>query len=457
MTPPMSLRSHAKAVLALGLPLAGSGLAQVALHVTDTVMVGWYGVEPLAALVLGTSLFIVVFLVGTGFSQAVMPLVATAAARHRDAEVRQTVRMGLWLGGLYALAMLPLFWWSEAVFVRLGQAPATAARAQDYLRIIGPGLVPGLAAAVLRSHLAALGHTRIVLFATIAGAVLNGCLNWLLIFGHWGAPELGVRGAAIATLATQTLAVTILVVYAGRRGPLARFTLFVRFWRADWPIFSRVFRLGWPIGLTALAESGLFVATAIMMGWIGSEALAAHGIAMELASIVFMVHVGLSQAATVRAGWAAAEDDRAELRRGAWMALGLSAAFALVAVAAFLAMPRTLVGLFLAAGDPEAPAIVALGAGLLAMAALFHFADAGQVMALGLLRGLQDTRVPMLIAVVSYWGIGVPASYVIGIRMGQGPVGLWFGMALGLIVAAGLLLARFVSATAERRVLVQVP
>jgi len=439
----MSYPAHARAILALGVPLVGSHLAQMALHVTDTVLMGWYGVDELAALVLGASSFFVIFIAGSGFAQAVMPMVASALGRGDEAQVRRDARMGLWLSILFGLMIYPLFWWSERVFLWLGQAPEVAALAQDFLRIAGWGMVPALLVMVLKSYLAALERTQVVLWVTLAAVGVNLGLAWVLIFGLGPFPELGVRGAAIASLAVQVVTFVALAVYAALLPELRRFHLFQRFWRPDWPALVQVFRLGWPIGITSVSEAGLFQASALMMGWIGTVELAAHGIAMEVASLAFMVHLGLSNAATVRAGRADGAGDAQGLRDGARTAIAMSAIFGLSMVALFLTLPEPIIALFLDASKPEAAGIIAFGTALLAVAALFQMADAMQVMALGLLRGIRDTRVPMIAAAVSYWMIGVPASYVLAFRLGWGGQGLWLGLTLGLLCAAISMMWRF--------------
>ena len=204
-----------------------------------------------------------------------------------------------------------------------------------------------------------------------------------------------------------------------------------------------VFRLGWPIGVTGLAESGLFSATALMMGWIGTVELAAHGITMEVAALSFMVHLGLSNAATVRAGRADGAGDVQGLRDGAKVAIALSLLFGLSMVALFLTLPEPIIALFLDETKPRSGEIIAFGVKLLAMAALFQLADAMQVMALGLLRAIKDTRVPMLAAAFSYWGIGIPAGYFLAFKTGLGGVGLWFGLVIGLLFAAVTMMWRF--------------
>ncbi len=438
-----SVSREGRALLVLGLPIIGSNLAQIAMHITDTVMLGWYSVEALAAVVLGATGFFTLFLVGSGFAWAVMPMAAAANANGEDAEVRRITRMGLWLSLLFAAAAMPVFWFAAPVLRALGQDAGLAAAAQGYLRIAGWGIFPALAVMALKSYLAALERTQFVLWVTVAGAVLNAVLNWALIFGNWGVPELGIRGAAIATLVTQVFTILLVGLYAALLPALRRHALFVRFWRPDWGAFVAVFRLGWPIGLTTLAEAGLFSATALMMGWVGTRELAAHGIAIEIVSAIFMIPLGLSNAATVRAGRAHGMGDLAGLRLVAGTGLGLVLAIAVCAALLFVTVPEPLIGLFLDPSEPERPAILAIGTSLLAVAALFQLADAGQVMALGLLRGVQDARVPMIFAAISYWAVGIPTSYGLGFWAGLGGPGIWAGLVIGLVLAFGLLSVRF--------------
>lgn len=443
MTPQIPTSTHARETLALGLPLAGSSLAQMALHVTDVVMMGWYGVVPLAAVVLGASSFFIVFVLGSGFAKAVMPMVASALAQGDETQVRRDTRMGLWLSIAYGLAVFPIFWAAGPILLALGQKPEVAAIAKGYLFLAGFGMAPALCVTVLQSYLSALGRTQVVLWVTLAAVGLNVAVNWALIFGNWGFPELGANGAAVATLTVQAASLLALGLYAGLLPSLRRFHLFQRFWRADWPALRQVWRLGVPIGLTGLAEGGLFQASALMMGWIGAVELAAHGIALEVAALTFMLHVGLSSAATIRVARFDGRGDRADLRRAAQVALLISLAVALASVALFLAFPEAIIALFLDMEKPDSAAILAYGSVLLIVAALFQLADGMQVMALGLLRGIRDTRVPMVLAAVSYWLIGIPCSYVLAFPLGMGGVGLWLGLVVGLVCASVSLMWRF--------------
>ena len=443
MTRTISTSAHARATLVLGLPLIGSSLAQMALHVVDTVMLGWYGVVALAAGVLGSSTFFILFVLGSGFAKAVLPMVAQSRATGDEVQVRRSARMGLWLSGAFGVAIYPVFWWSEPILLALGQQPDVAAIGQDYLRIVGLGMVPALWVAVLQSWLAALGRTQMVLWVTVAAVGLNIAVNWALIFGNWGFPEMGAAGAAVATLLVQLVSFGVLAPYAALLPGLRPYRLFQRFWRVDRQALRQVFVLGWPIGLTGIAEGGLFHASALMMGWVGTVELAAHGIALEAASVAFMIHVGLSSAATIRVAGFRGTGEARNLRRAAMAALALSLAVAVVVIGAFVTWPESIIGLFLDETKPESGAILGFGVTLLALAALFQLADSMQVMALGLLRGLQDTRVPMALAAVSYWVIGVPASYVLAFPLGFGGVGLWLGLVIGLVAASGSLMMRF--------------
>jgi MATE family multidrug resistance protein len=411
--------------------------------VVDTVIVGWYGVAELAAVVIGGSCFFVVFVLGAGFAQAVMPMVAQALGRGDETEVRRATRMGLWLSIGCGLIAYPLFWWAEPILLAAGQKPEVAALARDFLRIAGLGLAPALLVMTLKSYLAALERTQVVLWLTLGAVFVNGALCYALVFGHWGAPELGVRGAGLASALVQLLTSAALALYAGWLPELRRFHLFQRFWRPDWHAMGLVFRLGWPIGLTGLAESGLFQATALMMGWIGTVQLAAHGIAMQVTALGFMLHLGLSNAATVRTGRFAGAGDWGNLRRGALVAIAISATVGLAQVALYLSYPEPIVGLFIDHANPEAAEIIAFGSLLLAFAAAFQLADAAQVLALGFLRGVHDTRVPMWIASFAYWAVGIPTSWFLAFRAGLGGTGLWLGLVIGLLIASALLMWRF--------------
>jgi len=436
-------REHISATLALGLPLIGTQLAQIAIGTTDTVMIGWLGTRELAASVLGAQAYFVILMLGSGFAFALMPMIAQAVGAGDVRAVRRTTRMGLWISLAYCLAVMLPLWFLEPILVALGQDPGISAMAGQYMRIMQWSIFPAMCVFAMRSFLAALEHTRIVLVATILAAIANGFLNYALIFGHWGAPAMGLRGAAVASVISSFGSFALLWLYAMRAPAIRRFELHVRFWRPDWPAFREVIHLGWPISLTVIAEVALFSASSLLMGWIGPVQLAAHGIALQLASLAFMVPLGFASAGTIRVGKALGAGELPDVRRAGVTTLGLATCATATSAALFLLMPGPLVWLFLDAAKPDAAEVAAFAATLLALAASFQLFDGTQAVSAGLLRGLKDMRVPMLIAVFSYWAIGMVLAYVLAFPVGLGGVGIWLGLAGGLAFAAVLLTARF--------------
>ena len=439
----IGFRANARAVLVLGLPLIGSHLAQFGLHVTDTIMLGWYGVADLAAGALGAMMFFAFFTFGTGYANAVMPMVATSAAAGEEPEVRRATRMGMWLSIGYAVLVLPFFLFAAPILLALGQAEEVSALGGAYLAIVGFGLAPALLVMVLKSYLAALGRTQVVLWVTVAAVFVNAGLNWVLIFGNLGAPEMGARGAALGSVFVQLFTLGVMLVYAVWLPALRRYALLVRFWRPDWQALRQVNALGLPIGAALLAESALFAASAVMMGWLGTQPLAAHSIALEITAMFFMIHMGLSNAATVLVGRARGRRDLPGLRAAARASIIISMGVAVATMLIYFTLGELMVGAFLSPDDPERAVIVPLGVTLLWVAALFQLADGGQAMAMGLLRGIQDTKIPMVIAAVSYWLVGIPISYALAFLAGFEGVGMWFGLVAGLMVAAIALMVRF--------------
>lgn len=433
---------HVRATLALGLPLIGAQLAQIAINVTDTLMVGRLGAAELAAAVLGTQSFFLVWVFGIGFAQAVTPLAAAAEGRGDVAGVRRSVRMGFWVLALYGVVATVPLWHFEAILLALGQAPQTARLAGSFMRILEWGMIPALLLAGARSALSVLGRTGMILGVTVVGAAFNGVLNAMLIFGTLGMPGLGLNGAAFASALANLAMAAATLLYCGRASRLRPYRFFQRIWRPDRQAFLEILRLGWPISATILAEVGLFSFASIMMGWLGTVPLAAHGIALQLASIAFMIPLGLAQAATVRVGVAFGRRDWLGLSRSAWVAIGLAFSSGLAGAVLFGSIPETLVGLYLDRSAPTAPAVLSAGMQLLTVAAAFQMLDCLQAVASGVLRGLADTRASMLIAILSYWGIGMPVAWLLGFVFELGGVGIWTGLAAGLLAAAVLMTGR---------------
>jgi MATE family multidrug resistance protein len=432
-----------RATFALAWPLVIAQLAQNALATTDVIMLGWLGPSQLAAGTLATT-FLMPFLVGgVGLVGAVAPLVAQARGARDTRSIRHIVRQGLWAAAILALILTPIIWQIRPVFALLGQDPTATLLAEQYIHVAIWLLFPALGIVAFRSLLAAFDATRVVLLITVGGVVVNALANYALIFGNWGLPRLELRGAALATLLTNITMFATMAIFVLRHRRFRRLHLLHRLWAADWKRLGQIFRVGTPIGITVLAEVGLFTASALLMGRLGTDEVAAHAIALQCASTAFMVPLGLGTAATVRVGHAFGRGDPIAIGRSGWTAFGLGTGFMACSALAFLVFGPAIVTIFL---DPDQPAnhnALALAASFVAVAGLFQIVDGAQVVAAHALRGLSDTKIPMVVAIIGYWLVGMPVAYLLGFTFDMRGVGIWIGLAVGLGFVAVVLVARF--------------
>ncbi|MDV2986451.1 UNVERIFIED_CONTAM: MATE family efflux transporter [Methylobacteriaceae bacterium AG10] len=440
-----------RATLRLSGPLVLINLAQHGLVASNTVLLGRLGAEPIAAGALATSLYLLLFIGGIGLTSSVAPLVAESVGREagveRAGEVRRTVRAGLWVGFLVTLALMPVLWFTEELLELLRQEPAVARDAGRYMRVLQWWMIPALAFMVLKGALAALQRPGPPLAVSLAALPLNLGLGAFLAFGP---PQLGIVGVALGTVLTEFLALAALVLVIRFDRSLHRHRMFARLWRLDPERLARVVRVGLPMGVAGIAEAGLFEAATVAMGTFGTVPLAAHAVTLQIAATCFMVPNGIGQAATVRVGRAYGAADRAALRRAGAVALWLGFGFMVACAVVQLVAPRALIGLFLDAGAPGAASVFPVAAGFLVFSALFAISDGVQSVALGALRGLQDTKVPMLIALTGYWGIGVPLGAALAWGAGMGGRGIWAGFCAGLLVVSVSLVIRWRRLSAGR-------
>lgn len=428
--------------LAFAMPLIGSNLAQSSKHVVDAVMLGRYGVDELAAGVLGGTIFLITFVVGSGFAMASIPLAAEARGAGLTWKVRRTLRMTFWLSTVYFLLLLIPLHYVEPFLLLVGQELVIAQLTGEYMTIALWGVFPAIIVMNLKSFFMALGKPNVILWSTVIGAAINVPANYAFIFGNWGAPELGIKGAAYATIFAHSFTMIAMFIYLFINRTCRSYSLLSRLWRPEWKILVNVFRLGWPVSATLTTEIGLFAVCSIMMGWIGTASLAAHGIVLESAALVFMIYLGFANAVTTQVGFAVGSQDQNGVVLAANAALFLTIVVVIVVVIVFVLLPETLVQVFLRDSE-ESAEVLRIGVNLVYMAAAFQLADALQVVALGLLRGLRDTKVPMIIAAVSYSIIGLPAGYYFGFIVGLEGIGVWIGFIAGLGSSAILLLTRF--------------
>lgn len=425
----------------LAAPLVLAQMAQSSLSFIDTLMVGRLGNEALAGIALGHTIFMLFFVSLSGVVQAVGPLVSQAHGANDKAAAALAARQGLWLAAALGLLAMLVFWNIAPVLLWMGQDPETVTLTAGYLRAISWGMLPALGAVALRSLLEGLSEPRPIMIIFFIGVGLNVLFNQLLMFGHWGLPALGLTGTGWAS----TLVFWGIFVMAG---------LYVHHKAADYPIFpllhqldGRVLRellvVGVPIGLMLSFESGLFAVTGLLMGLLGQVELAAHQIAIQSASFTFMVPLGFAIATSVRVGQAVGKRDMEAARRAGWTGMGVCVGFMTLTALSFWLLPNLVTGLYLDIHDPANQEVVRLAASYLAIAAMFQLFDGLQVSSAGALRGLKDTRVPMVITLFSYWLVGLSSGALLTFYFGIGGEGLWFGLVLGLGTAAVLLPWRF--------------
>lgn len=438
-----TLKENLAASLRLGFPLVAAQFAQMLITVVDTIMLGWLGVEELAAGTLAGQLFFVFLIFAFGIGAAMIPLVAAALGRNDPREVRRSGRMGLWLLFAVSLVFMVPLWFTEGILNLLGQQPELSALAGRYMAIAQWSMIPAFLLIGLRSFLTSLEQASAVMWFTFVTAGVNALLNYAFIFGNFGAPRLEMEGAAIATLLSNIFAAGVTAVYVTHHASSRNYQLFTRIWRPDWPAFRTTVRLGIPISLTILAEAGLFSAATLMMGWLGTIPLAAHGVALQIASLAFMVPLGLSQVASVRVGHAVGRQDATAIGSAGMAVLLLALIFAIISAIMMVTLPEYMVYLFLDTGNPDAARVLEYAVALLFMAALFQIVDGLQAVAMGILRGLSDTAVPLAIAVISYWPAGLTAAWLLGFYLDYGGTGIWAGLAFGLACASVMLLWRF--------------
>jgi len=434
-------RAELGATLRLSWPLAAANLLQMLTYAIDVIFIARLGEDQLAASALAIALFGLVLWALSGLTGAVAPVAAAELGERAPAlrPVRRSVRMALWLAVFSGVAGIGICLLLGPLMHVTGQQAQITALAIEYNSLLVLSLVPMLFNNVLRSFVSTLDRPIFATAITAGGIFVNALANYAFIFGNLGAPELGLQGAAVATILT-TLTTLAAYVAAIRLDPrLHRYRVFGRWWSPDWPRLLHIVRIGTPIALTITAEAGIFGAAAFLMGNIGASQLAAHTVALQIAALAFQVPFGVGQAATIRVGYFYGARDPDGMKRAGWTAIVVGTGFMAFTALLMIMIPKPLIAIYVDPWDPKNAVLVGFALQYIVIAAAFQLFDGMQAVAAGALRGLQDTRIPMWIAAFAYWVPGIGTALALGFYTPLEGVGVWIGLATGLTVAAALL------------------
>jgi MATE family multidrug resistance protein len=437
------LGKEIRQTIELGAPIILTQLAQVSISFVDTIMVGRLGQQELAGIAVGGAIFFPLIIIILGILMGVSPMVSQAYGARDHHSAGRTVRQGLWLGTLLTIPSCLVMWNGGTLLGWAGQEEEIVLLAEEYLHAILWGVLPLFWFGVLRHFIEALSRPRVVMIITLGSVALNICANYVLMYGKLGFPALGLAGCGWASTLVLWTMFLVMATFIRSEPSLGLYGVFSHLSKPDWHYFSRLFRLGWPIGVMQGLEVGLFSATALLMGLFSTVVLAAHQMTLQCAAYAFMIPLGLSAAVSIRVGQAIGREDLQAARRAGYVGIGLGASFMMVSALCFWTFPRFFISLFLDVQSPVNREVVLQATSLLSIAAVFQVFDGIQVTAAGALRGLRDTRAPMIVALIAYWVVGLSSGYLMGFQLNMAGVGLWWGLVLGLTVAAILLWWRF--------------
>ena len=438
-------RDEIVATFKLAWPLAAANLLQMLVHAVDVIFVARLGEVELAASSLAIAIFGLTMWSLSGLTGIVAALIAEELGRRRHAvrEVRRSVRMGMWLAVFSGLLGMMLCLFGEDILLATGQDPLIAGRAGDFLAIILWAMIPMLLANVLRNFVSALG--RPVFATAITGLALGASLlgNYAFVFGNFGAPALGLEGSALASVTTSLFILACYIVAIAYDRRMRRYRIFGNWWRPEWERFRELIRVGSPVMIIIIAEAGLFSGAAFLMGNIGASELAGHTVALQVAALAFQVPFGIGQAVTIRVGYHYGARDRDAIGRAGWVGIAMGGGFMCLTAAAMLLGPYQLLQIYVDPTVAANAAMVGFAIRYMKVAAAFQLFDGIQAVAAGALRGLQDTRVPMMIAIFSYWVPGYGVAIWLGFYSPLEGTGVWIGLATGLVFASVLLTGRW--------------
>jgi len=430
--------ADARAICALGLPLLGNNLSIMGMQFADTVMAGQLGARDLAALAVGVGYYHLFLLIGLGALMAVSPNVAHAFGANDNGGVTRYCRQAWWLALALAVLLVSGLWQVGRVLPALSIAPEILPTSVGYVHAMSFGMPGLLAFLALRYTSEGMGRTKPIMYFGFLGLAANVLGNWIFMYGKWGMPRLGAVGCGVATAISEWLMFFSMFAYMRRQRAYRAFNFFARIDLPDWRVLRELTRVGAPIAGSILAEGGLFVCAALMIGSMGATLTAGHQIALNYASFMFMVPLAISSATTIHVGHTLGRGERERGRAAGLLGIAMCAGVMALSAIGIVLFNDSIASLY--TGDR---AVREIAAALLLMAAIFQLSDGVQVGAQGALRGFKDTAIPMGMCIFSYWVVGFPLAYTFGVHNGGGPRYVWIGFIAGLTVSAVLLVSRY--------------
>jgi len=422
----------------LSMPIVVGQLGQMLMGVVDNIMVGKLGATALAAASIANSMFMLVMVVGFGLTMAVTPLTAIACGAGKDKECGVVLRQGILVNLFSGMVLCGITFFLSECIPYLNQPPEIVAPASLYMKILGVSILPLMLFQSYRQFAEGVSFLKPAMIITLLANFVNILANWVFIFGKLGVPALGLTGAGIATISSRIFMALALMVVVTRSSKMRRFEPFLNFAKIDFPMVRKLLAIGIPAGLQYFFEVSAFSASAVMIGWMGTTALAAHQIAMNLASISFMVAMGISSAATIRVSNAVGRQDIHGTRMAGFSAAALCALFMASAGLVFVLFRFLLPAFYV-----EDKTVIDMTASLLIIVAFFQISDGTQAVGIGILRGMTDMKIPTLITLVAYWVMGLPSGYILAFEFDMGIFGVWYGLFISLTASGLFMMMRF--------------
>ncbi len=424
--------------LKLGWPVSLGQLGHIMLGVVDSLMVGHVGASSLAASSLVNGIFFLIIVLGIGMTMAVTPLISIAKGSGKADKCRLILKNAIIVNLTLAVILTICVYSFSFAIPFLGQPVEVVLLSQSYIKILSYSIIPFLVFQTFRQFIEGLSITKPTMYIAIVANIINAFGNWLLIYGNWGFPAMGLDGAGYSTLITRGFIALAVILFVMNYKETKNLLPTRIFGKPEKKLVMKIINIGLPSGMMYMMEVGAFAFSAVMIGWLGSTQLAAHQIAISLASISYMIILGISTAGTIRVGNAVGKKDSTGIKQAGFGALALGAGFMTFSGLIFIFFSNELPAFYISNEE-----VIRTAANLLIVAAFFQISDGLQAVGSGILRGLTDVKIPLYLTIISYWVIGIPVGYLLGFVFNLGVIGIWIGLLLGLTIAAISFVFRF--------------